>query len=369
MKILILNWRDIKNPTSGGAELLTHEMAKRWARWGHEIIQISSGFKNGKNEENIDGVRIIRIGYWWSIHILSFFYYLKNLKASTDIVIDEVHWFPFFSALYAKKKTVLLVCEVANRLFFELLPYPLALLGRAIEKTYLRFYKNVSALAISQSTKNDLVKEGFLEKNITVLPMGITTPRNFELFPKEKTPTLIYVGRINKLKGINDAIDAFSIIKKQIPDCMLWIVGKGEKAFVSKIKNKINSLNITSSVILFGFVTEEKKFELMNKAHILVAPSVKEGFGLTIPEAGAVGTPAVAYDVEGFRDVVKNGKNGILVDCNPEAMAKKVKEILCNKRFYEKLQDKAVNFAKRLNWDQTAKVGLGVFERLTDSAK
>ena len=58
-KILILNWRDIKNPNSGGAEVLTHEMAKRWVLWGHEVTQFSSKFRGAKGEEVVDGVRII----------------------------------------------------------------------------------------------------------------------------------------------------------------------------------------------------------------------------------------------------------------------------------------------------------------------
>src|SRR3989344_9527106 len=122
MRILILNWRDIKNPAAGGAEILTHKMAKPWVAWGHAVTQFSSGFAGGKSEEKIDGVRIIRRGAWWNVQLLAAYYYITRFKNHTDIIIDEVHWYPFFAALYARKKTVLLACEVARKLFFALFP-------------------------------------------------------------------------------------------------------------------------------------------------------------------------------------------------------------------------------------------------------
>ena len=165
MRILILNWRDIKNPGAGGAEILTHEMAKKWVAWGHEVTQISAKYKNAKDEENIAGIRIIRIGSWWSVHFLTFIYYLNNLRNKTDVIIDEVHGLPFFVALYEPHKTTLFACEVADRLFFNFFPTPLAHLGLILERIYFKLYKNIPALAISPSTKEDLISRGF--KKIT----------------------------------------------------------------------------------------------------------------------------------------------------------------------------------------------------------
>ena len=149
MKILILNWRDIKNPSGGGAEILTHELAKGFIKSNHKVIQFSSSFKNSKPQEAIDKVQIIRKGNWWNVHIFAFFYYLKNHK-DIDIIIDEVHWFPFFAAVYASKKTIALTCEVANKLFFTLFPYPIALLFRGLEKIYLSLYKDTPTMTISE---------------------------------------------------------------------------------------------------------------------------------------------------------------------------------------------------------------------------
>lgn len=363
MRVLILNWRDIKNPQSGGAEILTHEIAKRWAAWGNNVTQISSQFLSSKKEETIDGVRIIRVGKWWSVHLLAFFYYFKNLRKTIDVIVDEVHWFPFFAPFYARKKTVLLVCEVANKLFFKLFPYPLALLGRAFEKISLLFYQGVPTLTISQSTKNDLVKEGFLERNITVLPMGVNVPKALPAFPKEKKPTVIYLGRLNRQKGIIDAIEAFRLIQEKLPESMLWVVGAGEVNFVNKIKEKVKKL-LPKSVKFFGFVPELKKFELLARAHVLLCLSAHEGWGLIAVEAGIVGTPTVAYNVAGVKDVLQSGKFGVIVERNdPQELARQVVSLLHDRKSYVELARKLAFFRGYIGWENTAKVALKVIRQ------
>lgn len=363
MNILIFNWRDIKNPSSGGAERLTHEMAKRWVKWRNEVTQISSAFLHCKEEEVVDGVRIIRIGAWWSVHVLASFYYLRNLRGSTDIIIDEVHWFPFFAILYAPTKTVLLVCEVANKLFFKLFPYPLALLGRAFEKAYLFLYRSIPTLAISPSTKKDLVREGFPKHTVTILPMGVSVPKALKTYPKEVRPTVLYVGRLNKQKGIDDAIEAFRLIKKELPKSVFWIIGGGETSFVARIKRKVRRLLPSGSVYFFGFVSEREKFKLLAKAHILLFPSIHEGWGLVLVETGIVGTPAVAYDVSGVRDIVKNRKNGLMVEPNPQSLAQAAVQLLQDDKLYKNVQEKAKTARETFTWEETAKAAFEVLRR------
>lgn len=362
MNILILNWRDIKNPAGGGAEILTQEIAKRWVKQGHTVIQFSSMFRNAKTQETIDGVRFIRKGQWWNVHFFAFIYYLFVIKDRTDIVIDEVHWFPFFSALYAPKKTIAFVCEVANNMFYNIFPYPVALGWRVIEKIYLNLYKNVPTMAISKSTRDDLIKEGHSSSNIIVLPMGLTTPSKIRHFPKEKKPTFIYVARLNKQKGIFDTIKAFALIKKDVSSAKLWIVGSSNEAILQKVKKEIAASDLTSSVIFFGFVTQEKKFELLSRAHLLISASVQEGWGLTVPEAGLTKTPSVVYNTQGFRDIIENRKDGMLVDPNPTSLAKAVVEVLQENKLYKNLQLAAEKKAKHYSWETTASIATKFLE-------
>lgn len=363
MTILILNWRDINNPLAGGAEKLTHEMAKRWVKMGHFVTCFSAGFKNGKSEEVIDGVRILRRGTWWTVQFLAFFYYFFIFRRKTDVIIDEVHWFPFFCAVYARQRTVLLACEVADKLFFKVLPYPLAILGIALEKFYFWFYKKLSVLAISPSTKASLIKEGFKKNLITVLPMGLSVPKLLKAYPKEKNPTIIYLGRLNVQKGIEDAIEAFSIVKRELSSSVFWIVGSGRAEYINKLKEKVKKEELNSSVIFFGYVSDTEKFSLLSKAHMLIVPSVREGWGLVVPEAGLMGTPAVGYNVFGVRDVIKDKKTGYLASSKkPLGIAICVVRALKNKSNYNKLSKEAKSLSLSYNWDNTAKIAIKVLE-------
>src|SRR3989344_5103060 len=115
MRILILNWRDIKHPLAGGAEIATHEHAKEWVRRGHEVTQFSSSIKGESAFDTIDGVKIIRRGNHYTVHIRAFFYYIMNLRQKIDLVVDEFHFIPFFTPLYVSKKKMELFMKQQKR--------------------------------------------------------------------------------------------------------------------------------------------------------------------------------------------------------------------------------------------------------------
>lgn len=364
MKILILNWRDIKNPGAGGAEILTHEMARVWVRWGHEVSQISAKFPKSRDKEIIDGITVIRLGDWWSVHILAAIYYFKNLRGKIDIIIDEVHGIPFFAQIYEPRKTILFACEVADRLFFHVFPAPLAHLGIILERIYFNIYKNIPALAISPSTAKDLIARGFKKKNVTVLPMGLSIPKGLRKLKKEKVPTIIYLSRINKQKGIEDAIEAFRIINKSILNSKLWVVGTGSPEYVEKIKDMAKNYGLSRAVKFFGFVEEKEKFELLSRSHVMIFPSIHEGWGIVIAEAGVVGTPSAVYNVAGVKDVVKNGERGIVTMKNhPELLANAIIRYLKNDKLYKGLITKIKSFEMEVGWENTAKVAFSVLSK------
>lgn len=372
MRILILNWRDIKNPSSGGAEVLTHEMAKRWVSWGHQVTQISSSFPKSKPEELVDGVRIIRRGnpdtrhLFTSIHFLAFLYYLREAQGKFDVVIDEVHGIPFFTPWYVKEKKIVLICEVAGDLWQKTFGQIDGVIGFLIEKFYLHYlYRNISFLTISQSTKKDLIIHGVKEKYITVLPMGITLPDRWPVHKKEQSPTLLFVGRLIKTKGIEDVIMAFQKVYKKLPKARLWIVGRGSEQYENYLKERMKDLGIYKYATFFGFVSESEKFSLMRRAHILLHSSLREGFGLTIPEAGIVQTPVIGYNSSGLRDIIKHNKNGILLTNNTfQALAKETLSLLSNRTKYKRLSKNAFAMAQQYNWDKTANAALEIMQKV-----
>ncbi len=369
MNILILNWRDIKNPKSGGAEILTHEIAKRWVKLGHQVTLFSSSFPNSKEEETVEKVKIIRNGHpdarflFSSVHFLAFKYYRSNVQ-KFDAVVDEIHGLPFFTPWYVKEKKVVLICEVAGDLWVKMFGHFFGLLGRTAERIYLQFiYKNVPYLTISNSTKEELIREGVESKNITVLPMGLTIPQNFKRMEKEKDPTLIFVGRISMSKGIEDVIKTLEKVSKEKSNFKLWIVGDGDKKYINYLKKMAKKFKVLNKITFWGYVSQEKKFELMSRAHLLLAPSMKEGWGLIVPEAARMGTPAVVYNVSGLRDIVKDKVTGIIVKENsPTEIAKEVIKILSDKNHYNRLRENARKSSFIYKWENTAKAALEVIK-------
>lgn len=374
MRILILNWRDVKNPDGGGAEILTHEMAKRWVRWGHRVTQFSSNFWGGKRREVIDGVSVFRSGSSKSISVhipvyLAAFFWYKRQSTEFDIVIDEIHGIPFFSTLYVKQPVVALICEVAGNLWDIAFSFPVNLIGPIIEKKYFRFYRREPFLTISPSTRDELVSMGVSHNRITVLPMGVTLPTKKATPAKVKRPTLVYVGRLTKAKGIEDAFEVALLVRKRIPGVQLWVIGQGNPDYVAYLQNRIRKEKLTDFVRFFGFVDAKTKFSLMSRAHLLIVPSHKEGWGLTVPEAGFVGTPSVAYDVPGLRDILKGNRGGVLVDSNPKSMGDHVSQLLqgIGGSRYKQLQREAIVNARKYNWDNTARAALHVLIKATEA--
>jgi len=364
MRILILNWRDIKNPSAGGAEKLTFELAKRWVKWGHQVTWFTAGFSGSKPEDKLEGIKIIRKGYWWSVQLFAAFYYLTQAKHEVDIVIDEVHWFPFFSRLYAPSKTILLVCETATELFPRLFPRIIAGLLIFLEQVYFYLYRKMPVLAISSSTRDSLVKQGFSKQNITVIPMGISKPVHLSRLPKEACPTLVFLGRLHPLKGTEEAIRALKMVKDRFPHACLWIIGTGSSHYLYYLTKLTQSLNLTNSVRFYGFVTEKRKYELLSRAHLLLVPSFQEGWGLIVSEAALVKTPSVSYRAAGLRDALEDGKTGILVNPQVESLAEATVKLLTQKQIYREIQQNAYQKALRSNWDISAKTTLAILKRL-----
>jgi glycosyltransferase involved in cell wall biosynthesis len=364
MNILILNWRDPKNPKSGGAEIVTHEHAKAWIKAGHKVTWFTAKFKNSKTEERIDGINIVRGGNFITVYLLAPIFYLFA-KNKFDLVIDEIHGLPFFTPLYVRKPKIAFIHEVAGEIWDYMYPFPINVVGKLLESVYFKFYQNVQFWTDADSTIDDLVRVGIKRENCTAISCP-TGHSSLSILPKkEAVPTFIFVSRVVKMKGIEDVIKAFFNIQKELKDAQLWIVGDGDKAYIEELKKMMKTYSINPKVKFFGSVDEANKFELLKKAQILLHASVKEGWGIVVIEAASQGTPAIVYDVSGLRDSVKNSKTGIVLKENtPEEMAKQAINLLKDKVEYKKLQKSALAWAKSLTWENATKESLRLINSL-----
>lgn len=363
MRVLILNWRDPKNPKSGGAEIVTFRHAKAWVEAGHKVTWFTTKFKDSLDKETIAGIEIVRRGNSLSVYPYAFFYYLFGGKIF-DLVIDEIHGVPFFTPLYVRRKKIAFIHEVAQEIWDYMYPFPLNKFGKILEKSYLKLYKNVFFWTDALSTIDDLVKFGINRRLCRAIPCPIEN-KTLDILPiKEVKPTFIFVSRIVKMKGIENVIKAFLKIKSQEKDARLWILGDGEKKYIAKLKSIVRDYGIERNVNFYGHVSSKTKLELMGRSHLLLHASVREGWGLVVLEAASQGTPTVAYNISGLRDSIKNGKTGITLECNsPEELAKEALFLIRDKIKYKAFQENGMNWAKSLKWDDVTRESLEMIEK------
>lgn len=371
LNILILSWRGPKHPHAGGAEIVTHEHAKAWVRAGHKVTLFTSSFRRSHREEVVDGVNIIRRGSQiFGVHWQAFKWYLLDLHPKYDLVVDQFHGIPFFTPVYVKAKKLAFIHEVTKEVWtLNSWPKPLNLLpatvGTMFEPLVFKlFYREIPFITVSKSTKDDLVWWGIPETKITVIHNGLNPHQIKKIPTKEKKKTAIFLGALSKDKGIEDAIQTFSIINRTSNNWQFWIVGKGEQHYLETLKSQCHNLNIGKKVKFWGYVEEGKKFELLSRAHVLINPSIREGWGLVVIEAASVGTPTVGYNVAGLKESIVDGKTGILSAADPTICAEKILRLVNDKDRYKQFRISCINWSKRFKWEKSVKKSLRLIEGL-----
>jgi glycosyltransferase involved in cell wall biosynthesis len=185
-------------------------------------------------------------------------------------------------------------------------------------------------------------------KTIYVVRAGVSVAPLQELPQKESVATVAFIGRLKRNKLPDHAIKAFNLIKNEIPEARMWIIGDGY------MKEKLENMNI-SDVHFYGHVREDLKYSLLSKAHLILMPSIKEGWGLVVVESNAMGTPVIAYNVGGLRESVIDGETGVLVKENsPKSLSQAAISLLRDRTALSNLSFNAINHSKKFNWDKTA---------------
>lgn len=364
MKILILNWRDRKHPDAGGAEKATHEIGKRWVQKGHEVSLIAGHFGSSSPEEIIDGIRVKRLGGKYSIYPLTFLYYLTRARGNFDIVIDEINTVPFFTPLYVEAPKVAFIHQLAANVLFEELPGPQAHFWHVLEPRILRRYHR-TPIVTSESTKQDLIYLGLPAGNIHTIKYGVDR-EVYRPGKKSGEPKILYVGRLKRFKGLHHLIQATKIVSKKVPNVKLEIIGSGDSAYEEELLALGRKLGLEGNLTFRQLTFDQglrHKVEAYQQAWVLACPSIREGFGLTVIEANACGTPAVASNVQGLRDTVSDQRTGLLVaPRDVSALSEALMKVLLDDGLRRELSRQAVEWSGKFDWDETAGTMLGVIE-------
>jgi glycosyltransferase involved in cell wall biosynthesis len=354
LRILIFNWRDTKHVWAGGAEIYIHEIAKRWVQSGHSVTLFCGSDNLSSRNDIIDGVTIVRRGGHYTVYLWGMLYYLLRFRNRYDVVIDSENGVPFFTPLFVKKPIILLIHHIHQEVFLAHLALPLSLVAIFLETKLMPIlYRNKTVVTVSASSQIAISRLGFTKgSQIEIVNPGISH-QQFRKTKKTTYPSLLYVGRLKPYKNIDIAIKAFAKVAARMKEAQFTIIGDGESK--KSLQRLVKKFELEKQVTFLGKVSDEKKFEQLAKHWVLVQPSMIEGFGITVLEANASGTPVIASNVKGLQDSVVDGKTGLL--CKPkdtDAFADALEKMFTDHALRNQLAREAFTYIKRFSWDTSA---------------
>jgi len=343
MKIVIYIWRDITHPLAGGAEKYITEIAKLWAKQGHEIIFFCGAYPGCKKKETIDGIHYIRMGGKFSMYL-----YAANPAnhIDCDIVIDCNNGIPFFTPLfYNRTKKILLVFHISGSMWYKETNPFVACIGKFLEtKVMPMIYRHhAKVITISESSRQQCKDIGL--PNAEIVHPGINP--GYHPGKKSKEPEIVYIGRLKKYKSVDTLLKAMSYIK---PEPRLNIIGDGDDN--DRLRELSDSLGL-KNVAFWGYVDEETKRKLLRRAWFAVNPSQVEGWSLSNIECAASGCPVIASNVNGNKDSTIH-KQLLFEYNNVNELVKKIKILLRYRGTRILFSNDLVDWAKNFSWEKSA---------------
>ena len=360
-RVVILSRRSIRHPLGGGACRYVHEIFRRLTDH-HSIRILSSGGSRSKPVEEIDGISYRHFPESTHRSFLPMMY-LAKFAGNTDLLIDNSDvGIPWLTPLYARTPRITIIHQLVREIFYQELPGPISDLGFVLEPLLYRLYSRSKIVAVSKSTSRDLMDCGIPAQNISVIspgcPISNLPRRTFE----ERSPNnIVCITRLMKYKGVQLALIAMKGITSKFPEARMYIAGSGP--YQNELTNMAEQSRIARNVTFLGRISDQSKFQLFGESRVVVSPSQREGFGMSVIEANSVGTPVVGWNVPGLRDSILHNETGFLAPFpNHQVLAEEILTLLSDNSTWDRLSQNARDWSAVHSWDRSAKE----FETLID---
>jgi glycosyltransferase involved in cell wall biosynthesis len=356
LNVLVVNWQDRLNPQGGGAETHLHETFGRLAGRGYRVVLLASGWRGAPARVQLDGIDVHRVGGRHSFTLRAAPYYRRRLaRERFDVVVEDLNKIPLFTPYWVDRPLALLVHHLFGATAFREASAPIAAVTWAFEQPIGRVYRDVPTVAVSESTRDDLVSRGLSPERIEVVhngvDLGFFTPD--EAVARFAQPTFLYMGRLRRYKSIDLQLRAVARLRDEGLHVQLLIGGRG--AYEPALREMTRRLGVEDRVGFLGFVSEEQKRALMRSAWANLLTSPKEGWGIANIEAAACATPTIASDAPGLRESVRHGETGLLVPHGDVgALADAMRRLATDGTEVHRLGNAAAVFARRFAWDAAA---------------
>jgi glycosyltransferase involved in cell wall biosynthesis len=357
LHILVLADRDWMHHDTGGNGANLWAQISRWVEWGNRVTVVAGEFPGGKRVEEF-GPRLVvhRMGTRVTVFPRAMRAVLRGIGRDADVVVEVINGITFLTPLWLRKPRVAMLHHVHRELFLGEYPRTGEVLFRVLERWPLRLlYRNTPFLTISQSAREDLVREGIPRENITVEYLGVDQDQ-FRRAERAAEPRLVFVGRLKAYKRVEVLFD----VLEAVPGTLLDVVGEGDHR--PDLEAEIERRGLGNRVVMHGYVDGARKAELYGRAWVNLTASASEGWSLTVMEAALCGTPSAALAVGGLWESVIHGETGFLADDTPE-LAERVRQLVEDPDLRERFGDAAERRARTFTWDRSARAFLEVVRR------
>ncbi|PWW59548.1 glycosyltransferase family 4 protein [Actinokineospora spheciospongiae] len=359
--VLLVNWRDIRHPQAGGAELYAHQIARRWAAAGVKVTWLTSRPEGAAAREVIDGVQVLRRGGQFSLYPAAASALLR-VGSLFDAVVDCQNGIPFFAPAFVPKSTavVQVVHHVHQDQFGAHFSKPVAAVGRFLEgPVSRRVYRDRAMVAVSPSTRRDMRTRLGARGPVFIVPNG-NEPSVLRAGPRDPDPTIVLVSRLVAHKRVDLLLRALPEVLTAVPNLRVEVIGDGPLR--RPLELLAGELGLRGSLRFRGRLSDAERDELMQRAWLTTSTSQGEGWGCTVLEAARFGVPCLAIAAAGIDDSVLDGRTGWVVP-DAAALGQGVVDALtalADDDTAAAVSDRCRAWASAFTWDRSAELLAGV---------
>ncbi len=355
-RVHFVAWRDLDDPEAGGSELHAHHIASLWAEAGIDVTFRTSAVPGAPRALTRDGYRVLRQAGRYRVFPAAAWEGIRMGHREGDALVEIWNGMPFFSPLWYRGPRIVFLHHVHADMWGMVLPPGLAKLGDTVERRIAPLaYRRSRIVTLSTSSRDEIVELLRLDPDrIAVAPPGVD-PRYAPGGERSATPLVVAVGRLVPVKRFDLLLHALAEAKATQPDLRAVIIGEGYER--PALERQRDELGADDWLSLPGHVDDDQLLDWYRRAWVVASSSQREGWGMTLTEAAACGTPSVATDIAGHRDAVLDGQSGLLVE-DPADLGAALARVLGDDVLRSRLSRGALARARWFTWPATARRSL-----------
>lgn len=362
IRVLALSWRDLNHPEAGGAEKYLETICAGLARRGHQVVLSCPHYPGAAADESPNGVRYVRHGARLSVYPGTAARLALGKLGAPDVIVDINNGIPFFSPLVAPCPVVGVVHHIHREQWPVVFGPAMAALGWSLESRLAPWvYRHSTMVAVSETTRSEMRSIGY-HGDISVVYNGTEMP-GMQRRPRSATPVIAVLGRLVPHKRVEHALEVAARLRGEFPGLKLVVIGDGWHS--DRLKEAAARAGVADMVEFTGFVSQGEKHRLLASAWLHLCPSMKEGWGLSVMEAGWHRVPSVAYQGAGaLSESIVDQQTGVLVPPGVGHLTAQVRELLRSPDVISQLGLAAHRRAGQFTWRRT----VADFEQVLQSA-